>query len=156
MDDQYLLGKDILVKAVSNVGESTEVYLPGKSDVWYDFTTFQKHSGGSKITVSTPLDKIPIFTHGGSIIPKKERVRRSSQLMAKDPFTLLISLDLKKEATGDIYLDDGISYKYEKGDYCWRTFTFKNNGSLFYFILFYFILFYFILKKQIQEKKKKN
>jgi len=47
--------------------------------------------------------------------------------MAQDPYTLLVALDLQKEASGDLYLDDSISYAYQKGDFAWKTVTFKNN-----------------------------
>ena len=39
------------------------------------------------------LAQIPVFLRGGSIIPKKMRVRRSSSLMANDPYTLVVALD---------------------------------------------------------------
>lgn len=34
-----------------------------------------------------------MFQRGGSIIPKKERARRASSLMSKDPYTLVVALD---------------------------------------------------------------
>ena len=39
--------------------------------------------------------QIPVFQRGGTIIPKKLRVRRASSLMANDPYTLVIALDNK-------------------------------------------------------------
>ena len=37
--------------------------------------------------------QIPIFLRGGSIIPTKQRIRRSSSLTHNDPYTLLVMLD---------------------------------------------------------------
>ena len=37
--------------------------------------------------------QIPVFQRGGTIIPKKLRVRRASSLMANDPYTLIVALD---------------------------------------------------------------
>lgn len=37
--------------------------------------------------------QIPVFQRGGSIIPRKMRIRRSSALMVHDPFTLIVCLD---------------------------------------------------------------
>ena len=37
--------------------------------------------------------KIPVFQRGGSIVPYKFRIRRSSSQMDNDPFTLVIALD---------------------------------------------------------------
>lgn len=41
------------------------------------------------------LRQIPVFQRGGSIIPKKLRVRRSSSSMEHDPYTLYVAVDLK-------------------------------------------------------------
>jgi alpha 1,3-glucosidase len=41
------------------------------------------------------------------------RVRRSSQLMVNDPYTLVVALDSTGSAKGDIYLDDFHSFEYQ-------------------------------------------
>lgn len=38
------------------------------------------------------LAQIPVFQRGGSIIPRKVRVRRSSECMENDPYTLYVAL----------------------------------------------------------------
>jgi hypothetical protein len=35
---------------------------------------------------------MPVFQRGGTIVPLKTRVRRSSTLAAHDPFTLIVAL----------------------------------------------------------------
>ena len=37
--------------------------------------------------------QVPVFQRGGTIIPQKLRIRRSSSLMANDPYTLTVALD---------------------------------------------------------------
>ena len=37
--------------------------------------------------------QIPVYQRGGTIIPKKERIRRSSSLTHNDPYTLIVALD---------------------------------------------------------------
>lgn len=39
--------------------------------------------------------QIPVFQRGGSIIPRKLRVRRSSSCMEHDPYTLFVALNLQ-------------------------------------------------------------
>ena len=58
-----------------------------------------------------------MFIRGGSIIPLKERVRRASSLMEKDPITLVIALDEQGYAEGELYIDDGHSNDYKTGRY---------------------------------------
>jgi hypothetical protein len=105
------------VKPVLHPGQtSTEVYLPGQ-EPWYDVDTFVGYMphGGNSLTVETPIDKMPVFQRGGSIIPRQLRVRRSSSLMRQDPYTLFIALDTHGEAFGELYLDDGHSFDYQQG-----------------------------------------
>jgi alpha 1,3-glucosidase len=129
MEDQFLAGTDLLVKPVLHAGQtSTDVYLPGQ-EPWYDVDTFVGYApnGGNILTMETPIDKMPVFQRGGSIIPRQLRVRRSSSLMAKDPYTLFVALDSKGEASGELYVDDGHSFDYQKGDYIRRRFSFSNG-----------------------------
>jgi alpha 1,3-glucosidase len=42
--------------------------------------------------------------------------------MHNDPFTLVVALDNQYKAQGELYLDDGESYKHEKGEVVWREF----------------------------------
>jgi len=127
MQDQFLAGSDILVKPVTSSGQqSTTVYLPG-NEPWYTMDGKQVFSGGQTVTVTTPLDYIPVYQRGGSIVPKKERARRSSDVMRNDPFTLQIALNSKKQAFGQLYLDDESSYDFEKGEYLKIAYHFENN-----------------------------
>jgi alpha 1,3-glucosidase len=49
--------------------------------------------------------------------------------MKKDPFTLRIALDAFEQASGDLYLDDGDSYRYEAGELVWRRFSIGKSGK---------------------------
>ncbi len=60
--------------------------------LWYDYQTLAPFKPG-KVSVATPLDKIPVFLRGGSIVPRRQRVRRAASLMTNDPFTLVVALD---------------------------------------------------------------
>jgi len=94
MEDQFMVGRNLMVKPVTEQYATTsQLYLPGSSSMWYDYEDYTPYSGGSRYSVNAPLSKIPVFLRGGSIIPKKMRVRRSSSLMANDPYTLVVALD---------------------------------------------------------------
>lgn len=45
--------------------------------------------------MDAPLEKIPVYYRGGHIVPRRERVRRSTASMKLDPFTLVVALDRK-------------------------------------------------------------
>ena len=68
IDDQYLFGRDLLVAPVTEQGmTSRTVYLPAGD--WHDWHTGEVHAGGQRITVETPLERIPLFVRAGAAIP---------------------------------------------------------------------------------------
>jgi alpha-glucosidase len=68
IDDQYLLGPDLLVAPVVGPGiTGRQVYLPVGD--WYDWHTGELVGGRRFQTVATPLDRIPIYARGGAVIP---------------------------------------------------------------------------------------
>uniref|UniRef100_A0AAQ5XVT5 Glycoside hydrolase family 31 N-terminal domain-containing protein n=1 Tax=Amphiprion ocellaris TaxID=80972 RepID=A0AAQ5XVT5_AMPOC len=67
--------------------------------------------------------QIPVFQRGGSIIPRKVRVRRSSTCMEHDPYTLYVALNLQ----GELYIDDGHTFNYEKKEFIHRRLSFAKN-----------------------------
>ena len=61
-------------------------------------------------------------------MPIRERPRRASTLMKKDPFTLRITLSKSGSARGELYMDDGVSYSHQQGQVIWREFIFNRRG----------------------------
>lgn len=125
VDDQYLIGSDLLVKPVTAPGVvETSVKFP-TDDVWYDAESlievsrrgaFEKSASFKEVTVPSDINTIPVFQRGGSVIARKLRVRRSSHLMTNDPYTLYVALDDSKTAKGDLYMDDEVSFDHEYKD----------------------------------------
>ena len=66
------------------------------------------------IAVDSDIDKIPVYQRGGSIIPRKLRLRRSSHLMMNDPYTLYVALGNDLKAEGALYMDDETTFDHEK------------------------------------------
>jgi len=95
-------GDALLVHPVVESGvTSVRVYFPGLNTQWYDIDTYQVHYGAGYETVDVTIDKIPVFQRGGSIVPKKERARRSSSQMANDPYTIIVTLDRQVKDVND-------------------------------------------------------
>jgi alpha-glucosidase len=71
VDDSFLLGTDLLVAPVLEPGASKrEVTLP--AGVWYNFWTADRFEGPARVDVEAPLEVIPLFARGGSLIPLEE------------------------------------------------------------------------------------
>ena len=62
--------------------------------------------------IAAPLEFSPVFQRGGSIVPRKNRVRRSSKLMVHDPYTLTVALDALSRASGELYVDDEHTFAF--------------------------------------------
>lgn len=125
IQDQHLVGNALLVHPVTDKGAtSVQVYLP--KGVWYDFYSHKKYEPGTH-TLNVGEDSIPVFQRGGTIVPTKQRIRRSSILMRRDPYTLYVALDENREASGSLYSDDNESYDYRDGEYVLNQLEFKNG-----------------------------
>merc|ERR1719215_2265177 len=110
MDDQWMVGSALLVKPVAHQGAtSVSVYFPGTMP-WYDVQTYEAIRGPATKVVSAPLNKIPVYQRAGVIVPRRMRPRRCSDLMANDPYTLVVTLDDSGSASGSLYIEDGISF----------------------------------------------
>ena len=61
---------------------------------------------------------------GGHIFARRDVPRRSSALMKWDDYTLVVTIGRDgKSAEGDLYVDDGDSFDFEKGQYIHRKFV---------------------------------
>lgn len=128
LDDEFLIGRDLLVHPVTEEGaRGVTAYLPGKDEVWFDVHTFQKHNGAQNLYIPVTMSSIPVFQRGGSIIPRKLRVRRSSTCMEQDPYTLYVALNPQRTAEGELYIDDGHTFNFEKNEFIHRRLSFANN-----------------------------
>ncbi len=127
-DQLYLADTGLLVKPVTTEGAtSVDIYLP-PSETYFDYSTYQRYSGAGKtVHLEAPLEKLPVLMRAGYIIPRKDRLRRSSGLMKYDPYTLVIVLTDAGTATGELYVDDGESFDYKSGAFVHRNFTMERG-----------------------------
>jgi alpha-D-xyloside xylohydrolase len=111
--DQFLFGPALLVNPVTDPGaNSRRLYLP--KGVWYDFWTGQSVEGGKFITAAAPLETLPLYVRGGSILPMGPAVQYTTEKPA-DPIELRVYRGADADVT--LYEDDGETYSYEKGAY---------------------------------------
>ncbi|KAG2734879.1 hypothetical protein G9P44_002885 [Scheffersomyces stipitis] len=139
IEDQFFVGNSgLLVKpVVEKEADDIEIYLPD-SEVYYDFTNGNITGDITKFQLNKPgyvkravtLNDIPVFLKGGSIIAQKNRYRRSSKLMANDPYTLIVAPDSNGNANGKLYIDDGESFGYTKGESIIIEFQFSKKLGL--------------------------
>jgi len=67
IDDEYMLGSDLLVAPMFRPRGSREIYLPAGG--WYDFWTDRRFDGAQWITYEAELETLPLFARAGAVIP---------------------------------------------------------------------------------------
>jgi alpha-glucosidase len=120
--NQYLFGENILVAPLESDKEFAKVYLPHGN--WYDFHTDKLYEGKQEIVVEAPLEKLPLFIRGGSIIPMQSVVNSTKE---KTDEVLYIHLYKGFEPYSyEYHEDDGSNNEYNNNFYK-RTFTLTNK-----------------------------
>ena len=111
--DQYMFGDNLMVAPVTTKGAITRsVYLP--EGTWFNYWTNEKYEGKSYHHVVAPLDTIPLFVKGGSIIPMQPEMIYSGEKPVD-----VITLDIFPygESKYDLYEDDNLSLAYKTGNF---------------------------------------
>lgn len=128
-DDCYLFGEALLVAPVLEAGRTARnVYLP--DGTWIDWHTGQAHDGGQFITASAPLDHIPLFVHGGRVIPALAQAPMSTMGYYPESIDLHVFVPREDgEFTSVLFEDDGESHAYKQGAYVRTTLTVKRHGD---------------------------
>jgi alpha-glucosidase len=86
VDDQYLLGTDLLVAPVLEAGaRRRRVYLPDGD--WYAFGTGERLSGARFVTAEAPLDTVPLYVRSGAAVPMGPVQQHVDELPC-DPLTV--------------------------------------------------------------------
>eukprot|EP00052_Salpingoeca_macrocollata_P012108 m.93763 g.93763 ORF g.93763 m.93763 type:complete len:899 (-) comp18337_c0_seq5:40-2736(-) len=133
VDTQFMVGSALLVAPVlQDKTVSVQIYFP--EGLWYDVENYQTHQGPISKNIAATLRKVPVFQRGGTIIPKKMRVRRSSSLSHSDPFTLVVAVGAEGEAEGSLYVDDYHTLQYQQKAFLRRKFEFKDTETGFRFV----------------------
>lgn len=114
ISDQFMFGDAIMVCPVYEYGaRSREIYLPEGG--WYDLNDgFRYMEGGASFNADAPYEHIPLYARAGQIIPTGRPVEYSAQ---EQDGALTVHVFGGKDADFTLYEDDGLTYRYEKGEY---------------------------------------
>src|SRR5207237_5606714 len=77
IDDQYLLGQDLLAAPMFKPEGTRDIYLPAGD--WYDYWTDQRFKGPGWIAYEASLDIMPLFVRAGAILPLVPELRYSDE-----------------------------------------------------------------------------
>ncbi|MCV2351468.1 glycoside hydrolase family 31 protein [Paucibacter sp. Y2R2-4] len=114
IEDQFLLGADLLVAPVLQEGKlQRQVYFP-KGDAWIDWWDGRRYEGGSLLTFKAPLNRLPLFIRAGASVPTQAVVQHTGD-MPRTPLTLTVALGAA--GSGEVFQDAGEGYGYRQGQF---------------------------------------
>lgn len=136
IDNEFLLGPDLLIAHSPFPDEMDNFFVSLPPVGWYDYWT------GARVEGSTPhkaidnseappgvheqrnLDTLPVFVRSGAIIPEQPLVQSTDE-KPQGPLTLRVypPIGFNKDCNGSLYLDDGVSFAFKKGDYLREQFN---------------------------------
>jgi alpha-glucosidase len=113
IDDEFMIGDELLVAPILKPNLTSRlVYLP--DGVWYDYWTGAKREGGSMIRVEAPLETVPLFVRGGTILSLGPEMNYVGEKPV-DPLRFQIYPDAQGAAALALYEDDGLTEDYRQG-----------------------------------------
>jgi alpha-glucosidase len=137
VDNNFLLGSSLLV-AESQFPDEMDNFSVALPPVgWYDYWTGASVEGSmgrrnpektqvqsEEVHIQRSLDTLPVFVRAGAIIPEQPLVQSTDE-KPEGPLTLRVypPTGFNKDCKGSLYLDDGVSYDFEKGQFLRQEFT---------------------------------
>lgn len=133
-DKQWLVGDNIIVSPVLDEGAGgVSFYLPGgENQFWYDVENTLLYRGVGYFSREADISSNNYFYRGGSIIPRRDTIKSSSEYTHDDPITLYVFADGNNEAVGTLYVDDATSFKYQQKEYLYVGFNYTENSVKYY------------------------
>lgn len=110
VDLQFFFGDSILVSPVTQENAtSVTAYLPNAT--FYDFMTYDQVQGRGQNVTFQNIDytQIPVHIRGGSILPLRASGTMTTAALRKTDFEILVAIGADDQATGFLYVDDGVS-----------------------------------------------
>ncbi len=123
----YMWGDNFLVSPVVQSGQSSKsIYLPNGN--WVDYWSDKIFQGGQSYTISTPIDKLPLFVKEGSIIPMQPLMDYSDEYPL-DTLYLEVYPSTQTRAIFNLYEDDGKTLAYQSGSFSQTEFSASVSTS---------------------------
>lgn len=126
---EYLWGESFLIApiyqntAADNEGNDIRngIYLPDEQQVWLDYYTGNAYQGGQVLNdFAAPIWKLPVFVKAGAIIAKAPATNTPKEYK-QAKLTRKFEIYPAKNNQVTIYEDDGISAKYQDGEFAQTT-----------------------------------
>ena len=127
LGDEVMVGHSLLVAPIYRPGQTRRmVYLP--EGIWYDFWTDSRIVGPTYLLAEAELDTIPLYMRGGAIVPFGPDLNYTDE-KPLDNLVLEVYPDANGVASGILYEDDGLSFGYERGEFCLTRYACRSENG---------------------------
>ncbi|KAL4997384.1 glycosyl hydrolases family 31-domain-containing protein [Aspergillus recurvatus] len=135
IDLQFFYGSGILVSPVTEENStSVNYYLP--DDIFYEWGTGKPVRGhGEYVSAEVDVTHITVHYKGGIIYPQRIESANTTTALRQKGFNIVIAPGLDGSASGELYLDDGLSQVQDKVseiDFSYVDGVFEMDGSFEY------------------------
>ncbi|XP_004540067.2 neutral alpha-glucosidase C [Maylandia zebra] len=132
VDSHYMLGGALLACPVTEPGiQEIKVLLPGSDEIWYDIHSALVYKGGRTLSLPVTLDTVPVFQRGGSVVCRSVGSCSCTAELRQLPLSVTVALNSQGTADGELYLDDGHSFRYrDRKVFCLRRFSMLSGRLL--------------------------
>lgn len=135
IDTQFLFGPSVIVSPViEENATSVTAYLP--DDVLYDWQTLAVVQGqGANVTLNASFTEIPVHIRGGAVLPLRVSGANTTAALRRTDFELVVAPGNDGDATGSLYVDDGVSVEPESTtevDFVYANGTLTVDGKFDY------------------------
>lgn len=129
LDTEWMFGDALLISPVVEQGATRQkVYLPAGN--WHDFNTGQLFVGGREYEVpvdATNWSDVPVFVRDGSMVASQQLQQYVDEHQIAE-----VTVDIfpgEQKAQFAYYDDDGLTYRYEKGESFEQTISAQRVGK---------------------------
>ena len=133
---EYLLGDLVLTAPIASPGKGPDrvaeqtVWFP-VGDSWYDLFTGRRFEGGTKHTVSAPLNEFPVYVKGGYPLPMQPYTPRMATARIDTLIVRCYPGGPGADNGYELYEDDGLSLDYTRGRYALTPLRYRlSDGGL--------------------------
>jgi alpha-glucosidase len=142
-DNVFLLGPDLLIAQSPYPDTMDDYTLTLPPTGWYNYWSGERVSSSAAklpgenakvadqaVLLHNTMETVPIFARAGAIVPEQPLVQSTDEKPI-GPLTLRVypPTEPGQACSGSLYLDDGISYAFQKGSFLRESFTCNSTSS---------------------------
>ena len=123
----FTLGESLLAQPVVVEGQAErEVYLPAAPGGWFDVFTGERFDGRQTVWTQTPLDRIPLYARGGSVLALAPVRQHTAEPVARLELHVYAAAG-RHEST--LYDDAGDGWDFREGGFWLGRFTLTSDAE---------------------------